>query len=60
VDLPVIGPETVRRAAAAGLAGIAVASRQALIIDKEETVAEADRLGLFVFGASEDVLQRGD
>ncbi len=50
VDLPTIGPETVRRAHAAGLAGIAVEAGAALIIDAEETAAEADRLGLFVYG----------
>lgn len=50
VDLPTIGAETVRRAHAAGLAGIAVEAGAALIIDAEETAAEADRLGLFVYG----------
>lgn len=50
VDLPTIGVETVRRAHAAGLAGIAIEAGVALIIDAEETSAEADRLGLFVYG----------
>jgi UDP-2,3-diacylglucosamine hydrolase len=47
VDLPAIGPRTVREAARAGLDGIAVASGT-LIIDRPETAATADRLGLFV------------
>lgn len=50
VDLPAIGVETVRRAHKAGLAGIAVEAGVALIIDAAETAAEADRLGLFIYG----------
>ena len=52
IDLPVIGPETVRRASAAGLAGIAVEAGVALIIDREELVKGADSAGLFVYGFS--------
>ena len=50
VDLPVIGPETVRNAAAAKLAGIAVEAGMALIIDREELTALADSVGIFVYG----------
>lgn len=50
VDLPTIGPETVRRAARANLAGIAIEAGVGLVIDAEETAREADRLGLFVYG----------
>lgn len=50
MDLPAIGPETLRRAAAAGLSGIVVEAGGVLILDREETVAEADRLGLFLWG----------
>ncbi|GIX15313.1 MAG: phosphatidate cytidylyltransferase [Paracoccaceae bacterium] len=50
MDLPAIGPETVRRAAAAGLAGIALQAGGVLVLGQEETVAEADRLGLFLWG----------
>ena len=50
IDLPVIGPETIKRADAAGLAGVAVEAGKAIIIDKEELVGLADRLGLFVYG----------
>jgi DUF1009 family protein len=50
LDLPAIGPETVRNAAAAGLAGIAVEAGGVLVLGLEETVAEADRLGLFLLG----------
>jgi DUF1009 family protein len=50
VDLPTIGVATIRRAAQARLAGIAVAAGRALIVGRQATVAEADRLGLFVYG----------
>jgi DUF1009 family protein len=50
IDLPAIGPRTFARAAKAGLRGIAVASGVTLILDGEETVRAADRLGLFLLG----------
>ena len=50
VDLPVIGPETVKRADAAGLSGIAIEAGVALIIDREEVKRLADEAGLFVYG----------
>ena len=50
VDLPTIGPETVRRAAAAGLAGIAVAAGQVLVAEPAATIEAADQLGLFLVG----------
>lgn len=50
IDLPVIGTETIRRAAQAGLAGVAIESGVALIIDVDEVAALADNKGLFVYG----------
>lgn len=50
VDLPVIGPETVRRAADAGLAGIAAESGRVLVVRRQETRAAADAAGIFVVG----------
>jgi len=49
-DMPVVGIQTVRNAAAVFLAGIAVEAGAALILDKAAVAAEADRLGLFVTG----------
>jgi DUF1009 family protein len=49
-DLPTIGPRTVEGAAAAGLAGIAVAAGHTLLAEPEVTIAAADRAGLFVTG----------
>ena len=52
-DLPAIGPATVRNAAHAGLAGIAVAAGSTIIADAAETVAAADSAGLFLIGVPE-------
>jgi DUF1009 family protein len=49
VDLPAIGPETVRRAAAAGLDGIVIEAGGVMVLDPGETVAAADRAGLFLW-----------
>src|SRR6201999_2643515 len=51
-DMPVIGVSTVRQAAAAGLAGIALEAGKSLIVDKGAVAAEADRLGLFILGTT--------
>ncbi len=50
VDLPTIGPATVRLAAEAGLAGIVGEAGRLLVIERAATLDLADRLGLFVFG----------
>lgn len=49
-DLPAIGVETLRRAKAAGLAGIAVEAGRSLVLQRATLVAEADAEGLFVTG----------
>jgi hypothetical protein len=51
VDMPTIGPDTVNKAAAAGLDGIAVA-RQVLMAERDATIAAADRHGLFLLGVN--------
>ena len=50
VDLPTIGTETVIRAAAAGLAGIAVAAGRVLVAERAATIEAANRHGLFLVG----------
>jgi len=50
VDLPTIGPETVRKAAAAGLAGIAVAAGHVLMAERVATIETANQRGLFLVG----------
>ncbi len=50
VDLPTLGPATIEGAAAAGLAGIAGEAGGLLVLKREEVIAMADRLGLFIVG----------
>ncbi|MEP7210867.1 MAG: UDP-2,3-diacylglucosamine diphosphatase LpxI [Alphaproteobacteria bacterium] len=52
IDLPTVGVQTVRLAANAGLAGIAVEAGGALVINRAETTELADRLGLFIYAFS--------
>jgi hypothetical protein len=54
VDLPAIGPRTVRLAADAGLAGIAVAAGHVLLAERAEFVRLADAEGLFVLGVARE------
>jgi UDP-2,3-diacylglucosamine hydrolase len=49
-DLPSIGPDTVARAARAGLAGIAVIARATIVAEPQRLIEAADRAGLFVVG----------
>jgi len=50
VDLPTLGPATIRHAAEAGLAGVVAEAGGAFIMDREETIRLADELGLFIAG----------
>jgi UDP-2,3-diacylglucosamine hydrolase len=50
VDMPAIGPETVRNAAAAGLEGIVLQAGGVLILDREDTVKAAENAGIFIMG----------
>ncbi|MEL6914998.1 MAG: UDP-2,3-diacylglucosamine diphosphatase LpxI [Pseudomonadota bacterium] len=49
VDMPTIGPGTVRNAAEAGLEGIVIAAGGVLVLERETTVAEAEAAGLFLW-----------
>jgi DUF1009 family protein len=58
-DLPVIGPDTIRAVAEAGLRGIAVEARRdghygTIVIDREATIAAADAAGLFLAALNAD------
>lgn len=52
IDMPAVGPRTFAEAAKAGLKGVAVGSGATLVLDREEAVRAADRLGLFLVGVS--------
>lgn len=54
IDLPTIGVATIEGAAAAGLAGVAIAAGGALVLDREAIAERADALGLFVYGFRRD------
>ena len=49
-DLPTIGPETIRLAAEAGLAGIAYDAGGTILAERDTCIARADQLGLFLLG----------
>lgn len=50
IDLPAVGPETMRRVANAGLSGVAVLSGQTLFAERRQAIELADAAGLFVLG----------
>jgi DUF1009 family protein len=50
IDMPTIGVATIQRAAAAGLAGVVGEAGRLLVLDRDQVIALADELGLFVFG----------
>lgn len=50
IDLPAIGPETMRRAHDAGVEGVAVLSGQTLFAERRRAIEIADASGLFVMG----------
>lgn len=58
MDLPTIGPATVRGAAEAGLRGIAIQAEGTIVIGRDEVIETADRLGLFVVAIDDDLQDR--
>jgi DUF1009 family protein len=50
VDLPCIGPKSIENAHKFGLKGIAIEAGASLILDQKNTVALADKLGVFIYG----------
>jgi hypothetical protein len=53
IDLPTIGPETLRQAAEAGLAGIVIQAGDVLILERDRCTALADELGLVLWSRAE-------
>lgn len=49
-DLPTIGPATLRGAAAAGLAGVAVEAGRALVMERDECLMICRETGVFLYG----------
>jgi len=50
VDLPTIGPRTIKNAKVAGLCGIAIVAGEVVIVARKETIEAADHSGLFLKG----------
>ncbi|MDB2407945.1 UDP-2,3-diacylglucosamine diphosphatase LpxI [Jannaschia sp.] len=48
IDLPTIGPATIRAVAAAGLSGLALEAGGVLVLDAEEVIAQLTATGLFL------------
>lgn len=57
VDMPTIGPRTVKSVAKIGLAGIVVEAGRVMIVDRPKLIRVADRNGIFVTGQP---LEAGD
>ena len=50
LDRPAIGPETIRAATKAGLNMIAVESGGVFLLEREQLIRDANRVGLTLFG----------
>lgn len=59
-DLPTIGPETIRGAAAADLRGVAFEAGGTMLADAEATIAAADAAGLFLLGLEPEAIAKGE
>jgi UDP-2,3-diacylglucosamine hydrolase len=58
-DLPTIGPETIRLAADAGLAGVAYDASGTILAEREACIARADERGLFLLGYDHEATETG-
>ena len=56
VDMPTIGAETIKQVLDAGLNGIALIEDGALVLDRQEVCAAADKAGLFITVLHKDLL----
>ncbi len=54
VDFPVVGPGTIRRAADAGLGGIALDASGVMLLQRERAIAIADQEGMFIWSVERD------
>ncbi len=58
-DLPTVGPETIRLAADAGLAGVAYDAGGTILAEREACIARADERGLFLLGYDPETTETG-
>ena len=48
VDMPAVGPATIDAVAAAGLAGLVIEAGRVMVLERAETLAKAEALGVFL------------
>ncbi|WP_127143638.1 LpxI family protein [Pelagibacterium montanilacus] len=53
VDLPAIGPHTISGAIEAGISGIVIEAGRTLLIDRDATIAAADKAGIALVGLAD-------
>ncbi len=58
-DLPTIGPDTIRHAAGAGLAGVAYDAGGTILAERAACIARADEYGLFLLGFDPETTEKG-
>jgi hypothetical protein len=51
-DLPAVGPQTIQTMAESGASALAVEAGKALLLDREEALAAADKAGITIVGVS--------
>ena len=51
VDLPAIGPQTIKMAKSAGLSGIAVVADEVVMVERQRLIDAANHSGIFIWGA---------
>jgi hypothetical protein len=59
-DLPTIGPDTLRHAAAAGLRGLAFEAGGTILAERDAAIAVADAAGMFLLGLDPETVSKGE
>lgn len=54
LDLPTVGPDTIRHCAETGIRGIALQGKKSLLVDPQKVTEIADKHKIFVYGLNED------
>lgn len=57
VDMPVLGPDSVTQAEAAGLGGIAWQAGGVIVLDRDEVLRRAEAAGLFLWARGQSAIQ---
>ena len=57
LDLPTVGPDTVAVMSEAGATALALEAGAALMVDRASCIAEADRLGITIWGFDPEAVE---